>query len=482
MITVAGIRQIQDFVQEYAETIAEVLDVNVTIVDEAYIRIGGTGPYKQKIGQIVPYGSFFRRILETGEPGIIRDEDRSEACRSCTTAGECLELATMGFPILKSGVPVGVIGIMAFTAEQKARILGSSGNLWSFLTHMSSLLESKLMLMDANRKLQYQVQEVMEAVGRSYSFGTMIGRSSAFKELIREAGQIAPGKSTVFIRGESGTGKELLARAIHSASARQSQPFIVVNCPSIPETLLESELFGYEAGAFTGANKGGRTGKFELAHQGTIFLDEIGDLPLSLQPKILRVIQERMVDRIGGKRLIPVDVRVIAATNQDIEGMVERGAFRADLYYRLNVIPLNIPPLRERKEDIELYLRLFLEQYSKSLNKPIASLDPEFIHWAKEYTWPGNVRQLQNVVEYMVNMAGPGQVGLDDLPRAFLGPGGRSTKVDLGLDEQVAEFEKTILVEYLRKGSSLEEKKRVAKVLKISLATLYRKLEKYGMN
>lgn len=388
----------------------------------------------------------------------------------------------MGFPIHQGGVPVGVIGIMAFTAGQKARILNSSEKLWSFLTHMSSLLESKLMLLEANQKLQHQVQEVLEAVGRSYSFGSMIGRSPAFKELIRDAGQIAPGNSTVLIRGESGTGKELLARAIHGASTRHSRPFIVVNCPSIPETLLESELFGYDAGAFTGANREGRIGKFELAHGGTIFLDEIGDLPLSLQPKLLRVIQERMVERIGGKRPIPVDVRVIAATNQDLEEMMAKGLFRADLYYRLNVIPLRIPPLRERREDIELYLRHFFERFAQSLNKPIVAINQNLIRWAQDYAWPGNVRQLENVVEYMVNMAVAGEVGLDGLPRTLSGAEGKIPKSELGLDEQLAELEKRILLQAVPRGASLGEKKLAARDLKISLATLYRKLEKYGIN
>jgi len=476
----AGIRRIQNFIQEYAETIAQVLDVDVTIVDDTYTRLGGTGPYADKIGQIVPHGSFFRRILATGEPGIIRDEDRSEACQSCAAAVECLELATMGFPILQGGVPVGVIGIMAFTSEQKARILSGSANLWSFLTHMSSLLESKLMLLEANEKLQRKVREVLEVSAGSISFGNMIGRSAGFRELIREAGQIAPGNSTVLIRGESGTGKELLARAIHTASTRLGKPFVVVNCPSIPETLLESELFGYESGAFTGANKEGRAGKFELASGGSVFLDEIGDLPLSLQPKLLRVIQDRTVERIGGKRPVPVDVRLIAATNQNLEEMVKKGTFRADLYYRLNVIPLHIPPLRERREDIELYLRFFLKQYSLRLNKPLTVPDPALIRWAEEYAWPGNVRQLENVAEYMVNMAVSEKVGVADLPRSLLEFPDRFS--GMGLDEQVAEFEKSILAQYVRKGSSLEEKRQAAKSLKISLATLYRKLDKYGIN
>lgn len=478
-----GMAQIQPFVQEYAETISEVLDVDVTIVDEACVRIGGTGPYKQNIGQVVPHGSFFRKVLETGKPGIIYDQSSDLECKNCTTASFCQELATMGFPIFKWEKPIGVIGIMAFTPEQKTKLVETSSKLLGFLNHMSSLLESKLILLESNQRLQHQVEEAMGVVNKNFSFGTMIGSGPALNRLVMKAKQVAPGSSTVLIRGESGTGKELLARAIHSESNRSQFPFVIVNCPSIPENLLESELFGYEGGAFTGANKQGKLGKFELAHQGTIFLDEIGDLPSSLQPKLLRVLQEKTIDRVGGKKPIPIDVRVIAATNKDLETMVKNGSFREDLYYRLNVIPLFVPPLRERREDIPLYFQHFLAKYGEQLNKENLRIDPELIEWLRDYPWPGNVRELENVAEYMVNMSREQVVSIRDLPYQLIK--NRNSEViqkdGLSLEERVADYEKSLLKNLLIKESTLEDKKRVAQELKISLATLYRKLDKYGL-
>ncbi|WP_240986689.1 sigma-54 interaction domain-containing protein [Acididesulfobacillus acetoxydans] len=486
MMLLTGIAQIQSFVQEYAEVIAQVLEVDVTIVDEECIRIAGTGPYKAKIGQFVPSGSLFQRIVQTGEHGIVRDQDRYPACRNCAIAAECLELATMGFPVVRKGKPIGVIGIMAVNREQKEKIIGSSDRLTDFLTHMSSLLESKLVLVEANHRLQDQVQAAMEVIGHNRSFGTMLGQSPAYRRLVEEAVRISTGTSTVLIRGESGTGKELLARAIHSAGERSGGPFVVVNCPSLPDNLLESELFGYEGGAFTGASRGGKPGKFELAQHGTIFLDEIGDLPLSLQPKLLRVIQERTVDRIGGREPIPVDVRVISATNRNLESMVESGAFRADLYYRLNVIPLFVPPLRERQEDIELYLYYFLRKYAQRLGKKIREVEPGLVQWFKDYRWPGNVRQLENVVEYLANMAQGDKVSFAEMPynlvdNNLIDKENLPPSSGLSLEQRVAEFEKGLLAGYLPKGASLADKKRAAKELEISLATLYRRLEKYGL-
>lgn len=472
---------IQTFVQEYAETIAQVLDVDVTIVDEDCVRIGGTGPYLRNVGERVPQGSFFGQILETGQPGIIDSVQNEVACQTCTAQDQCQELVTMGIPIFNKGTPVGVIGILAFSPEQKSRIMNRSDKLWGFLNHMSSLLESKLQLLETNQRLEKQVREALESLNKKYSFGAMIGRSTGFQHLIEAAKQVSQSQSTVLIRGESGTGKELLARAIHGQSKRSQAPFIVVNCPSIPESLLESELFGYEGGSFTGAKKEGKMGKFELAHQGTIFLDEIGDLPLSLQPKLLRVIQERTIERIGGKDTLPVDVRIIAATNQSLEEMVGQGKFREDLYYRLNVIPLFIPPLRQRTEDIELYLEHFILKYSSLLEKKGLRIHPEVLHWLKNYAWPGNVRQLENVVEYMVNMAKNEEIDFLDLPYNLVEKEKALLRNTLGLEEQVAEFEKHLLESSLQPGAHLETKRQVAHDLKISLATLYRKLEKYGL-
>ena len=475
--------QIQLFVQDYAETIAQVLEVEVEIVDEEYRRIGGTGPYKSKIGEYVPCDSLYNMILVKGEPGFIYDHEKDPFCQKCAMFHDCLELASLGFPIQYHGKTVGVIGIIAFTAEQKEKLITSSAKLKSFLAHMSSLLESKLVLVETNQRLQDQVQEAMEVIsGKNNTFGAMIGKSESFQCLVQEARQVSPGMSTVLIRGESGTGKELLARAIHKASNRSSQPFIVVNCPSIPENLLESELFGYDSGAFTGANKKGKLGKFELAQHGTIFLDEIGDLPSSLQPKLLRVIQERTIDRVGGKEPIPVDVRVIAATNRNLENMVENGLFRADLYYRLNVIPLIIPPLRERREDIKIYLKHFLIKYAQSLGKEINEVDPELMQWLENYDWPGNVRQVENVAEYLTNMAEGNIVGFSEMPKHLIATENISFSPGLSLDKRLSEYEKNLLASYLPKNASLEVKKRIAEELEISLATLYRKMEKYNLS
>jgi len=482
----ARIAQIQSFIQEYAETIAQVLEVDITIVDENSMRIGGTGPYEGKIGQLVPHGSLFRRILETGEHGelgIILNQEKDQICQRCALSDECLELATMGFPILKSGKTVGVVGIMAFTPEQKERIIASASKLWSFLTHMSSLLESKLRLMEANQRPENQVQEAIEVIDQNYSFSCMIGQSTAFRRLISEATRISQGISTVLIRGESGTGKELLAKAIHTASSRSGQPYVVVNCPSIPESLLESELFGYEGGAFTGASREGKIGKFELAQHGTIFLDEIGDLSLALQPKLLRVIQERTVDRIGGKQPIPIDVRIIAATNRDIESMVQNGSFRSDLYYRLNVIPLYVPPLRERRDDVEIYLRYFLNKYGQLLGKEIWKVDPGLVQWLKNYDWPGNIRELENIAEYLVLMAQSDSITFAEMPRKLIEKEEVpiSSAPGLSLQERLGDYEKSVLASCFLRGSSLDIKKCAAKELGISLATLYRKLEKYKL-
>lgn len=478
-----SISQLQIFVQEYAETIANVLEVDVTIVDEDCIRIGGTGCLNETVGLPVPHGSFFQDILKTGKSGIIfHDLKKNSACQGCLYANKCKELATMGFPIFKRNKPIGVIGLIAFNQEQKEKIVNTSPRLLKFLDHMSSLLESKLLLIEANERLQSQVKETMNAVKKDFSFDNIKGADEKFTSVLQKAKQIAASNSTVLIRGESGTGKELLAKAIHSESNRSHCPFIAINCSSIPENLLESELFGYEGGAFTGAKKGGKMGKFELAHTGTIFLDEIGEMPFPLQAKLLRVLQEKTIDRLGGEKPIPVDVRVIAATHADLEDMIKKGTFREDLYYRLNVIPLMLPPLRERKEDIPLYLKHFLKKYCRMLNKEPLTIDPSLAHWFKNYDWPGNIRQLENIAEYMVNMTTGEVLKCKDLPDYLLK---KHPPIDTDgafcLQEKLCEYEKEILKKYVQPSATTEDKKMAADKLKISLATLYRKLEKYNI-
>ncbi|CAA7602989.1 RNA polymerase sigma factor 54 interaction domain protein [Acididesulfobacillus acetoxydans] len=310
-------------------------------------------------------------------------------------------------------------------------------------------------------------------------FSEIIAASAKMKRLKEVALKVAPSNATLLIQGESGTGKELLARAIHQSSKRRDNSFITINCGAIPENLLESELFGYDEGAFTGARRGGKLGKFELAHNGTIFLDEIGDMPLHLQVKILRVLQERRVERVGGLHSIPVDVRVIAATNRDLESMVKTGEFREDLFYRLNVIPLYIAPLRERQEDVPLLIRFYLEHYSQVTGKSVRGISPEALRILSRYTWPGNVRELGNVVEYSVTMTPGEYITAEFLPaRVLEGPqSGPQPKTSLNLKS----LEKEAIIKALTAAEEEGNKEGAAKLLGISRATLYRKIKEYNI-
>lgn len=314
----------------------------------------------------------------------------------------------------------------------------------------------------------------------SISVSTIVGNSREIKNVKDTVRRISNSNSTVLILGESGTGKELFARAIHYSSDRRNSPFITLNCAAIPETLMESELFGYEEGAFTGASKGGKLGKFQLAQEGTIFLDEIGDMPLHLQTKLLRVLQEKCIEKVGGSKSISLDVRVIAATNKELDKMVEKSEFREDLYYRLNVIPINIPPLRRRLGDVRILLDYFLVQYNSKLNKNIKGFSEEVYDLLVGYNWPGNVRELENIVEYAVNMEKSYYITIKSLPQRI------KDKFNKNEEENkiptIQDVEKNLIDDALRVyGNSYEGKIRAAEVLGIGTATLYRKLKKYGI-
>ena len=260
----------------------------------------------------------------------------------------------------------------------------------------------------------------------------LIGQSEAIREVLVKVEQIAPVSSTVLIEGESGTGKELVARAIHRLGLRRNKPFIAVNVGALPETLLESELFGHEKGAFTGAAER-RIGRFELADTGTLFLDEIGDVPLATQVKLLRVLEEREITRVGGTQAIPVDVRVVAATNNPLRDGVEAGRFRSDLYYRLNVLSIYLPPLRDRREDIPILVRRFITELSRQHDRPFKGISPEALEMLADYTWPGNVRELRNLIESMVVLAPGREIGPADIPRQIReGGGARFLPVHVG--------------------------------------------------
>lgn len=311
-----------------------------------------------------------------------------------------------------------------------------------------------------------------------YTIQDILGDSAAMFEIRERAKVVAAGISTVLIRGESGTGKEMLARAIHNLSPRHQGMFMAINCTAIPEALLESELFGYEEGAFTGARKGGKIGKIELANKGTLFLDEIGDMPLFLQAKILRVLQERQVERIGGINPTAVDVRVIAATHRNLEDMMAKGEFREDLYYRINVIPLYIKPLRDRKEDLTVLCEHFIQVYNQQLNKNVQFLSDGFRQRLREYMWPGNVRELQNILEYAMSLTED-----STLTEEYLSPRLKQSKKYDDLDGfNLENIERGTILRCLQTSEdSVRGKERAAKALGIGMATLYRKLARYNI-
>lgn len=330
------------------------------------------------------------------------------------------------------------------------------------------------------QKLAYQIVTTQEMMG----FNDIIGESKAIREVTVKAAKIARSNSTVLILGESGTGKEVFARAIHSDSGHGHKPFVPINCGAIPEHLLESELFGYEEGAFTGARRGGKPGKFELANGGTIFLDEIGNMSLYLQAKLLRVLQERVVERVGGTEGVPLSIRVIAATNRDLLDMVRRGRFREDLYYRLSVIPLVIPPLRERKEDISMLLEYFMHRFAGLLAKNIEGFSKSAMQMCLDYPWPGNIRELINAVEYAINLEEGAQIMPGSLPPR-LRDGKEKPRLPVGTTEIIPleQLERESIIRALEHfGWSEEGKIRAATALGISRATIYRKINKYRLD
>lgn len=343
---------------------------------------------------------------------------------------------------------------------------------------------SKVLIFESTRAMQERFYEITNTVNPLSTFN-IIGTSPQTLQMQEEIKKIARSTSTVLITGESGTGKELVATAIWKASDRRENRFIAINCGAIPEPLLESELFGYVKGAFTGADPNGRMGKFELANRGVIFLDEIGDMPLYLQVKLLRVIQERKIIRIGSNQVIPIDVRIIAATNKDLKEMMANNKFREDLYYRLNVIPLKIAPLRERREDIKELVYYFADRYASLFDKNLLKISEETMDRLYEYPWYGNIRELENTVEFMINMMEEdGVLDTRTLPANISEPqteAGNVIQEDTALHEAVIplkELERSEILKALRLcGSDTEGKKQAAKKLGIGLATLYRKVE-----
>lgn len=330
-----------------------------------------------------------------------------------------------------------------------------------------------------------EIQNVINLVNKytgmraRYTFDNIIGESSQIEKVIEYAKHIADSPSTVLIQGESGTGKEVLAQAIHNESSRKDYGFVAINCGAIPKNLIESELFGYDDGAFTGAKKGGHPGKFELANGGTLFLDEIGEMPLDMQVNLLRVLQEGTVTRVGGSKCIPVDIRIIAATNKDLKKEIEKGTFRQDLFYRLSVIPIELPPLRDRREDIVFLIEHFLKVKAAKLNKEEPELDAETYERFFNYDWPGNIRELENIIENIVNLGGLQDIRIKEETTVV-----RSTELIKEKQEDIylcslEELEKRAISACINKFRG--NISHVAKTLGVSRNTLYLKMKKYNM-
>lgn len=588
------LKKIQNYVKDYAEIIADILQCDVEIVDEYLVRISGTGLYEENIDEITK-GTVYRHVFESKKSRIVINPKEDDLCKNCEHKENCTETLEISAPIFYKDKVIGVIGLVCFTEEDKRRLLKNmethlrftekiadfiSGKVFEFEEELEKkerieimkqiinnydkcvlVIDNEGQILDANNlalkelkidnSLSLAYQKINIIPKNELLFGkeifsaeinkekyTLIGTllsipgfsnnehkiflfenfnydrtkettknkyasnnvflediiciSDKMKKLKEKIQKISKTQSTVLITGESGTGKELIARAIHNCSDRAKQPFIAINCGAIPENLLESELFGYIRGAFSGASNEGRVGKFELANNGVIFLDEIGEMPLYLQVKLLRVLQERTLVRIGSNKLINLNIRVIAATNKNLLKLVKEGKFREDLYYRLNVIPLKVPALRDRQEDILLLTDYLNSKYSRNFDNAKLIIDEEISDIFLKHSWPGNVRELENSIEFLLNMADENG-NIDSDSREYLRKNLKSnSKYDdkviadsfMDNDEIITleESEKRLIAKALKiYGSDTTGKNICAEKLGIGIATLYRKIEKYKL-
>jgi PAS domain S-box-containing protein len=418
-----------------------------------------------------PYGDFLgldpaaqigkhcTEVVENSRMHIVAKTGVPEINQSHLIKGQ--KMVVQRIPIKKDGKVIAVFGQVMFKDVRDVTKLAKK----------LSLLESKLELYE---------QELMSIRSTRHTLESIVGQSEVMQTLKKEALRAAATQFPVLITGESGTGKELFAQGIHHASARRLYPFVRINCSAIPKDLLESELFGYEKGAFTGARSGGKPGKLELAKHGTVFLDEIGDLPLQMQPKMLRVIEDKEFERIGGTSVIRSDFRLIAATNQNLDEMLTDRRFRKDLFYRLNVIPLHIPPLRERREDILPLVRHFVNQTAQEAFLPEITLDHDAQEILQSYHWPGNIRELSNVLERILSSLEGNTIRLSDLPFYLYRSRKIASKLSaVSIRDVQSRAEKDAILHTLRLARY--NKSRAAAMLGIHRTHLYKKIKKYGI-
>ena len=453
---------IQDQLEAY-KLIFESIYNGIMVTDADGIITHFNKPYGQFLG-LEPseqIGRHCTEVVENTRMHIVAKTGKPEINQTQRIKGQ--DMVVQRIPIKKDGKVIAVFGQVMFKDVKDV----------TKLANRLSLLESKV---------KHYEEELINLRSTRYTFDSIVGTSLVIRELKKEALKASTNQFPVLITGDSGTGKELFAQAIHHASPRRLYPFVRINCSAIPKDLLESELFGYEKGAFTGAKTEGKPGKFEIANQGTVFLDEIGDLPLVMQPKLLRVVEEKEFERVGGTKIIRSDFRVIAATNQNLEDMLTDERFRKDLFYRLNVIPLHIPPLRERKSDILPLAQHFLKQMTTEANLPEVSLDKEAAAALKKYAWPGNVRELLNVLERALSSIEGDSIHLCDLPFYINRvqkklPEQNQTAIDIKGVQACAERD---AIRYALKETHYN-KAQAAKLLGIHRTLLYKKMKKYNI-
>jgi len=464
------ITELQDIMEELTN-VKEYQNILETVVDNDYdciVVVDANGivtmfnkAYEEflKIPREKAVGKHVTEVIENTRMHIVIKTGKAEIGDIQKIHGH--DMVAMRFPIKKDGKIWGAVGKVMFKDVKELKAL---------VEKVSNL----------QTELEYYKDVVKKIQGSHYTFDNIIGSSPEMQEIKAMAQRVARNNSTVLIRGESGTGKELFAHAIHNVSYRKYGPFIKVNCSAIPETLLESELFGYEEGAFTGAKKGGKLGKFEMADKGTIFLDEIGDTPLNMQVKLLRVLQEREIERVGGTKSIPIDVRVIAATNRSLEELIKAEKFRMDLYYRLNVVELKIPPLRYRKEDISELIDSLLEKQAFRMGCRVPGIDPEALNVMLSYHWPGNIRELENVLERCLNFVEKGVIKAKHLPYHIRRHELRGNGQIIPLKDLIEETEREAINKALEICGG--NKLNAAQMLGISRAGIYQKIEKLEIN
>jgi len=424
----------------------------ITHFNKPYGRFLGLDPEKQ-------IGRHCTEVVENSRMHIVAKTGKPEFTCSHRIKGQ--NMVVHRVPIMENDQVRAVFGLVMF---KDVRDVGS-------LAKKLSLLESKVKLYE---------EELLNLRSTRYTLDNFVGISRVVTDLKKEAMKAATTRSPVLIVGESGTGKEILAQAIHHASSRKLYPLVRINCASIPKDLLESELFGYEKGAFTGARSEGKPGKFELAHRGTMFLDEISDMPIAMQPKLLRILEEKEFERVGGNTMIRSDFRLIAATNQNLEKKIESGEFRKDLFYRLNVIALTIPPLRERREDIMPVAQYLLKKMSDEMDLTGIDFDPEAEKSLQDYDWPGNVRELSNVLERTLSRIESKTVLLKDLPFFVSGkPHSKAFGVRTTIKKLQEKAEKDTIMNCLKECGY--NKAQAAKMLGIHRTLLYRKIKKHSI-